>query len=122
MATIVPDTPAYRGMLQVVKDYVAWYKADSSTILEILEKRGRMVGGRPLNIDTIKEAGYKSYEELSKALEDSKTTLSKLKNVKPFFSLASPRGGFKRSVKKPYKQGGVLGENPELSALIRRML
>ncbi|MEM4298394.1 MAG: uL30 family ribosomal protein [Nitrososphaerota archaeon] len=33
MATIIPDSPAYRGMLRVVKDYVAWCPADASTIL-----------------------------------------------------------------------------------------
>ena len=36
------------GMLRKVKDEVAWTKADASIVKELLEKRGRMAGYKPI--------------------------------------------------------------------------
>jgi large subunit ribosomal protein L30 len=55
-------------------------------------------------------------------LAEGKATLSKLKPLKPWFALAPPRHGFKRSTKKLYGQKGVLGQNKELGAMVRNMI
>ncbi|MCS7116471.1 MAG: 50S ribosomal protein L30 [Nitrososphaerales archaeon] len=121
-ATIVPDTPSYMGMLKKVKDYVAWCSIEPSFIETILMKRGKIEGDRPLSDEFVKKIGYESIGDLAKAIAEGKARLNKLDGIKPFFSLAPPRGGFKRSTKYAYTQGGVLGSNPELPNLVERML
>ena len=39
-ATIIPDNQISKGMLQTVKNHVAWIDADSSTIESIITSRG----------------------------------------------------------------------------------
>lgn len=109
-------------MLKKVKDYVAWCPIDSSFIEMILIKRGRRDGNYPLTNEFLKELGYESIGDLAKAIADGKVRLNKLNGVKPSFPLTPPRGGFKRSLKKSYNQGGLLGYNPELPKLVERML
>src|ERR1051326_7942493 len=97
-ATIVPETPESLGMLRRVKDIVAWTKTDSAMVRELLEKRGRKDGYKPIsNTDLPKE--YKSMDELASALAENKTTMSKIDGLKPWFALNPPRGGFKRKTK-----------------------
>lgn len=43
---VVPETPHYKGMIQKVKDYVAYGKVDAKTLAEILKKRGRLEGNK----------------------------------------------------------------------------
>ncbi|MEO9321235.1 MAG: 50S ribosomal protein L30 [Nitrososphaera sp.] len=120
-ATIVPETPESLGMLRKVKDIVAWTKADAAMVRELLEKRGRKEGYRPLtSTDLPKE--FKSMDDLASALADSKTTMSKVEGLKPWFALNPPRGGFKRKTKTQYQQAGVLGEDAELIEIVKRMM
>ncbi|TBR23270.1 MAG: 50S ribosomal protein L30, partial [Candidatus Nitrosotenuis sp.] len=49
-------------------------------------------------------------------------SLNKLKPLKPWFALAPPRSGFKRSTRKTYGEGGILGKNKDLIELVRRMI
>ena len=47
-ATIVPESPEYLGMLRRVKEVVAGTKADTGIVKELLEKRGRKAGYKPI--------------------------------------------------------------------------
>ena len=47
--------------------------------------------------EDLKELGFASTDELATALSEGKATLSKLKPLTPWFALAPPRLGFKRS-------------------------
>ena len=72
--------------------------------------------------EDITAIGFKSMDELASALTEGKTSLSKLKPLKPWFALDPPRQGFKRSTKRLYGQKGVLGHNKELSVIVKRMM
>ena len=48
--------------------------------------------------------------------------LSAVKGLRPFFNLSPPRGGFKVSTRRKFGEGGVLGMNPKLPELVRRMI
>jgi large subunit ribosomal protein L30 len=48
--------------------------------------------------------------------------MTKLKPLKPWFALAPPRHGFKKSTKKLYTQKGILGPNKDLGNLVRNMI
>ena len=120
-ATVVPDSPEYVGMLKKVKDIVAWTKADSGIVKELLEKRGRKTGYKPLTkADLPKE--YKSIDDFAAAIAENKVSMSKIDGIKPWFALGPPKGGFKRKTKTQYTQHGVLGDDAELVEIVKRML
>ncbi|MEM2955642.1 MAG: 50S ribosomal protein L30 [Nitrososphaerales archaeon] len=121
-ATIIPDTPDYKGMLIAAKDHVAWCHVKASFISKLIKKRGRKEGWKPLSLKEIKEMNFKSFSDLAKSLEKGEVVLKEVKKIKPFFALSPPKGGFKRSTRRMYAQGGVLGENPELISIVEKMM
>jgi len=121
-ATIVPDTPDYRGMLFKVKDYVAYGPADSKTVKELILKRGRLIGNKPITEGYIKSKLKLSLEQLVDKIVNGEIKLKDIKGMKPVFRLNPPRGGFKRSTKKHYTAGGELGYREDISSLILRMI
>ena len=121
-ATIIAENSETLGMLRKVKDIVAWTSVDASFVKELLEKKGRKNGYKPIRDSDLPEE-YKNIDELAVAIAENKvTTLSNLKSIKPWFALAPPRGGFRRKTKTQYSQKGILGENLELVQLVKNML
>ena len=121
-ATILPIKDNTLGMLDKVKHYVSWIELDESLAKELLEKKARKSGYVKITDADLKELGFSSLDELAKSLSSGKAVLSKLKPLKPWFALAPPRKGFKRSSKKLYGQKGILGYNKDLDELVRRMI
>jgi large subunit ribosomal protein L30 len=120
-ATILPETPESIGMLRKIKDFVAWSHVDASFVKELLEKRGKTIGSKPLRL-LPDSAPYNDIDELAADLAKDKIRLSSLQMVKPWFALNPPRGGFRRKTKTQYHQKGVLGEDKELVEIIKRMI
>lgn len=120
-ATVIPENPESLGMLRKVKEMVAWTSADATIIKELLEKRGKKTGFKPITNSDLPE-GYNTIEELASAIADNKIALSKIRSIKPWFALNSPRGGFKRKTKTQYSQDGILGEDKGLTDIVKRML
>ncbi len=122
------DQPGLKGMLQKVKDWVTWGEIDYDTLVELLKHRGRTLGNKPLTDEFIdnhlSRYGIRGgIEGLAKALFEGKVKLHKLELVKPVFRLHPPRGGFKRSTKRPFHDGGELGyRGKSINELIRKML
>ncbi|MEM4893666.1 MAG: 50S ribosomal protein L30 [Desulfurococcaceae archaeon] len=122
------NTPGIEGMLQKVKDWVCWGEISCETLVELLRRRGRLVGGRKLD-DEVAAIVLKNYGleggvlELAKAICEGKIILHKDKLLKPVFRLAPPRGGFKGSIKKPFGNNGETGyRGREIDSLIRKMI
>ena len=61
-------------------------------------------------------------EELASDIAKDKVRLSNVQEVKPWFALNPPRGGFKRKTKTQFHQKGILGEDSELADIIKRMM
>jgi large subunit ribosomal protein L30 len=121
-ATILPAKDTTLGMLKKVMHYISWIELDADLAKDILDKKARKSGYQKVTPEDLKELGFNSIDELATALAEGKATLSKLKPLKPWFALAPPRHGFKRSTKKLYGQKGVLGLNKELGTIVRRMI
>ena len=121
-ATIIPVKENTQGMLDKVKHYVSWKELDVSLAKELIEKKARKSGYKKVTPEDYSKIGFKNSDELATALAEGKSSLAKLKPLKPWFALAPPRHGFKRSTKKMYAEKGILGNNPELDTLIRRMI
>lgn len=116
---VVKEDPHFRGMIQKVKDYVAWGKIDEDTLAMLLTKRGRLSGNRRLTEQFLKEKGYGSAKELADAVNSGSISLKDL-DIKPVFRLHPARKGLK-STKKTARQGGDLGFRDDIADLIVRM-
>ena len=124
-AVLVPDTPAYVGMLKKAKDYVTWGEADADTISELISQRGRMIGDKPITNAVIKSGSeFSTINALSKAIASGDARTNAVEGMKPVFRLHPPRGakgwgGIKRS----FSTGGALGFRGEaISDLVGRMI
>ena len=124
-AVIYPKDPTIDGMLRVVKDWVTWGEIDAPTLKELILTRGRLPGNKPITPEAVRRIfNGLSVDELVNKLLNGELKWHKLDGkVKPVFRLHPPRGGFKRSIKKPVGAGGELGyRGREINDLIRRML
>ncbi len=121
-ATIIPAKENTLGMLNKVKHYVSWQEVDSALAKELLDKKARVSGYKKITDVDIKKIGFNSVDELAASLAEGKTSMTKLKPMKPWFALSPPRHGFKRSTKKMYGEKGVLGQNKELGDIVRNMM
>jgi len=123
-ATIVGDDPISMGSVHLCKDYVAWAPVDSELLTAILQNRGRISNSKALDDEALKAMGFKTHAELAQAIikGEASDRLSSFKGLKPFFGLSPPKGGFRRSSRRQFREGGILGENPQLGEIVRRML
>lgn len=117
---VLRDDPQLKGMIQKVKDYVAWGEIDERTLAFLLEKRGRLSGNRRLTEQFIKEkSSYGTFPELAGALHSGTAGLREL-GIKPLFRLHPARKGL-RTTKKTFAQGGDMGFRPDMADFIKRM-
>ena len=121
-AIILPVKENTEGMLRKVQHFVSWQEIDLPTTKELLDKKGRRAGYKKITAEDISKAGFKTIDELAISLSEGKTSMTKLKPLKPWFALSPPRQGFKRSTKRLYGQKGILGHNKELTTLVKRMM
>lgn len=119
---LVEDNPSFVGMLQKAKDYITWGEIDSETLVKVIEKRGRIVGGDKVTDEYLSEnTDYDSIEKLANALINSEVKLADL-NIKPVFRLHPPRKGYE-GIRVSVNEGGSLGYRGEkIKDLIKKMI
>jgi len=122
--SVVEGNRNYLGMLLLLKDHVTWGEIDEVTFKELLQKRGRIIGNKPLTEQYLKDKSKMGFDEFAKEFLHSKKSFKDVPGMKPFFRLKPPTGGFDREgVKKQYSLGGALGYRKDnINQLIRRML
>lgn len=118
---VVDNNQVNIGMLQKVKDYVTFGTIDEVAFAEIIVKRGELVG------QTKVEGSKVDAKKVAKEYFEGKLKLREFTekyNLKPFFRLHPPKGGFERGgIKTPFAKGGVLGNRREkVNELIVKML
>ena len=120
-AVLVDENPSYKGMLQKAKDYITWGEVDLETLTEIVEKRGRLVGGARLTEEYLKEnTDYSTFEELANALINGEIKAQDI-DMKPVFRLHPPRKGY-NGIRHSVNEGGSLGYRGEdINNLAKRM-
>ena len=115
---VVDDTPYFRGMIQKVKDYVAWGEIDEKSLVTLLENRGRLSSNRRLTTEFLEEHGFESFKDLASKVLSGETTLKGL--ISPVFRLHPPRKGH-RGIKQTRVTGGVLGFHQDIGELLQKM-
>jgi large subunit ribosomal protein L30 len=120
-AVLVEENPSMKGMLQKAKDNLTWGEIDGETLTEIIEKRGKLVGGDKVTEEYLKEnTDFSSFEELANALINAEIKAKDI-NMKPVFRLHPPRKGYE-SIRLTYNEGGTLGyRGEEIIDLAKRM-
>lgn len=125
-AAIFFENPAIRGMLQRVKDYVTWGEPDAETLGSLLSERVDLPGGGDLTPQLLKDRlQVSSVDELASKISNGKVSPAMLSQagISPRFRLHPPRKGFKRTIKRSYRDRGELGyRGEEIRGLLRRMI
>ncbi len=120
---LIPDGKTWDGMLQKVKDYVTWGEVKPDVLTNMIIKRGRLSGERPITNQYIKEnTKLESLMKFAEAVSSGSYKYSDLKEVKPVFRLHPPRQGFE-GIKRSFRDHGALGYRGEaINDLLLRML
>lgn len=123
-AVIYPENESIKGMLEVVKDWVTWGEVSPEVLKELIIRRGRLVGDKPIAQEDLKNLfNSSSFDELVDSLINGKVLWHKIPGVEPVFRLRPPKGGFKNSVKRPYRSHGELGyRGLDINELVGRMI
>ena len=121
---VLPNRPAYTGMLDKVKDFITWGEINEATFKALMMKRGKLPGKAPLTEQYLKDKTKLSFEDFTKEFFGFKKELKDVPGLKPFFKLHPPLKGFERKgVKTPFSMGGALGYRREkINDLIMRMI
>ncbi len=119
---VLSDNPHNVGMIQKVKDYVAFGVIDADALTQMLENRGMLQGGAKLTNEYVAEnTDFDSIASFAQAVCDGNAALNDVPNLKPVFRLHPPRKGH-AGIKRTVQQGGVLGNHGEnINALLNKM-
>ena len=120
-ASVVSDDAATVGMLRLCKDYITWTPVEGELLTDLLSKKGMVSSTKPLDAGALKALGFKSHKDLAAKMVKDQTRLSAVSGVLPYFRLAPPKGGFRRSLRRQFTEKGLLGSNPKLEEIVRRM-
>lgn len=120
---LIPDSSTYNGMLQTAKDYITWGEIKTDVLTNMIIKRGRLEGDRPVTNQYIKEnTKHESLIKFAEAVTSGTYKYTDLKEVKPIFRLHPPRQGFE-GIKRSFNDRGSLGYRGEaINDLILKML
>jgi len=118
---LVPETPDYKGMLEVVKHTVTWGEIEKETLVELLKKRLRSEGDKRVDENTLKQITGYGFEELAEALLAGKVKMKSFPKLKPVFRLTPPSKGLK-NVKEFYPKGDLGYRGKEINELLKRMI
>jgi large subunit ribosomal protein L30 len=107
---LVRETPEMLGMIEKVRNVIAFGKIDDKTLVELIKARAKKIG------DT--KAKITDADKIAKEIMAGKK-LEEL-GIKPWFGLHPARGGIETKLHYPR---GVLGDHKEkINELIMRML
>ena len=119
---ILGDNPHNTGMIQKVKDYVAYGTIDTDTLSQMLKNRGMLEGGARLTDSYITDnTGFGSIDAFAEAVSEGNATLKDVPKLKPVLRLHPPRKGH-AGMKRTTQQGGVLGNHgDDIKVLLDKM-
>ncbi len=118
-ATVLPESPSFRGMLFAAQGYLTWGEADPETVALLLQLRAETREGLRLNASAGSPGAPSVTDLAATVLRDG---LLRDPKLKPLVRLGAPKGGWK-STKKPFALGGALGyRGHAINDLVRRMV
>ncbi|MHC1576148.1 MAG: 50S ribosomal protein L30 [Methanosarcinaceae archaeon] len=121
-SVVLEESPNNKGMLQKVKDYVAYGTIDAETLGQMLTNRGRLEADVRLSDEYVAEnTEFDSISSFAEAVCNGDAKLADIPTLKPVFRLHPPRKGH-AGIKRPVPAGGVLGNHGEdIKVLLNKM-
>nr|WP_157463212.1 50S ribosomal protein L30 [Caldisphaera lagunensis] len=113
-----------KNMLIEGQSAITWGEVNKETLAELIKRRGRIVGDKPITDQVVKEKlGLNGIEELADKIIKEEIHYNKLeeKGIKPFFRLHPPSGGFDLSIKRLYPKGELGYRGKAINDLILKM-
>ena len=119
---VLNENPQNKGMIQKVKDYVAWGNITPEALAQLMHKRCELKGGVRLTDEYVKEnTSSDDIDALAQAIHAGEVSMKDVPQLKPLFRLHPPRKGHK-GIKKTVAEGGVLGyHGDDINALLHKM-
>jgi large subunit ribosomal protein L30 len=119
---VLEENPNNKGMIQKVKDYVAWGIISPEALAQMMRNRGELVGGTRLTDDYVKEhTSVEDIDALAQAVCNGEISQKDIGQLKPLFRLHPPRKGHK-GIKKSVPEGGMLGfHGDSIDILLHKM-
>lgn len=106
---ILQENKEISGMLKKVSQYVAYGEIDDEMLKEMILKRGKLIGDKPIEANLVTSLILKIKS-------------GEFGNMKRFFRLQPPKKGFNKRSRILYPKG-ILGNNgKDIALLLRRML
>jgi len=118
---VLPEIPAFKGMIQKIKDFVTYGAIDFDTFLKMLKKRGRLEGNERLTEEIVKKMGFDSIEKMARDVFEEKIKMKNIPKLNPVFRLTPPSKGFK-SIKKHFPKGDLGHRGEKINELLERMI
>ncbi len=121
--TLLDNNPNVVGMLKKASKFVTWGEITEENILLLLKERGRLSADKKLDEEHAQKIGYKTLNDLAKAIHKLEAEFQRLPEIKPVFRAHPPRKGYKGRIKKSFNVGGATGYRGEaINKLIERMV
>ena len=109
---VIEEKPEIMGMLEKIRNFVAFGKIDEKMLADLIKARGKKIGNTKAKISDAEAAKLAKEVIAGKRMEDL--------GVKPWFGLHPARGGIETKLHYPR---GVLGNHGDkINELIARML
>jgi large subunit ribosomal protein L30 len=109
-------------MLKKAKDFITYGPLNKKTLVELLKKRGKTIGDKPLNEKNLKEiTKFKDFDDFADNLIKEKVKIKDFKKIKPIFRLNPPKKGFK-STRISYPKGDLGFRKDGVDKLLERMI
>ena len=126
-ARLLRNDSSVMGMLRAAKHLVAWGEVDPETLGLLLAKRAEGEDRRLVLDEKFvrNRFGRDGFSELASSVVEGDIALEELSRagLKPRFRLHPPRGGFRRSTRRAFSDGGELGyRGSQINTLVRRMI
>ncbi len=115
VSVIIEKNNENMGMINKVKDYVAFGEINSETLKQLLLKRARKQGDIPI------EVGGKILNDFVNKFLENKAKFDEIK-IKPFFRLHPPKSGFKKPIRLAYPKGILGYQGTKINDLAIKML
>lgn len=117
---VVPNRPDYVGQLRKTKDYVTFGPVDAATISDLIRKRGRLAGDKPVTDAFVKEnTSFDGIDAWAAAIAGGQASYGGVDGLKPLFRLNPPKNGYRGGAKRSIKAGGSLGEREQLDSMAK---
>lgn len=113
---LLKDNPVNKGMINKVRGYVTWGEINESTLAKLIQKRGRLPGGKRVDLTD------KKLESVVKDLISGKKSLADFK-INPVFRLSPPKKGWDHgTIKLEFPRGALGPRGTEINKLILKMI